>query len=210
MHGELRVVPMDGDQLGPIRPRLRLADHRRSLRLQIAEEAVSRELGHEAMGVVDQLDAVRLAIHDVGVGHEERKQNRRVSGQRKPAPLAGRVDHHVEVAGTRAVGEPSGLVPHGVPLILFELDVCVVAVDAARNARQAGDEPGRLQADPHLVTIVLTADRSAVNARSDLDPEDHPGLGDLAGLLGRVRMLEARWEGPASVDLAGLSHDIKP
>ena len=65
VHGELRVVPMDGDQLGPIRPRLRLADHRRSLRLQIAEEAVGRELGHEAMCVVDQLDAVRISIHDV-------------------------------------------------------------------------------------------------------------------------------------------------
>jgi hypothetical protein len=59
-----------------------------------------------------------------------------------------------------------------VPLVLLELDLTVGVVDATRDARQAGNELRRLEADSHLVAIILAADRRAVDTRPDLDAED--------------------------------------
>lgn len=74
MHRELRVVAMNRDQFGSVRVGADLAGHRSSLRLQIPKEARSCELGHEAVGVVDDFGPVAVPVHNFLVGHEQREE----------------------------------------------------------------------------------------------------------------------------------------
>ena len=69
------------------------------------------------MRVVHQLAAHLVTEHDLLIGHEQDEQDRRVAGEREPAPLARRVDDDVQIAGAGSVRETAGLIPDGVPLV---------------------------------------------------------------------------------------------
>lgn len=149
-----------------------------------------REPGDEPVRVVHELGADLVPEDDLLVGHEQDEQHGGVAREREPGPLARGVHHDVEVAGARPVGEAAGFVPHGVPLVLLERDARLLPPDPVGHPRQARHERGRLQADPHLVPVVLPADRGAVNAGPDLGPQDQPLLGEPTSLLGGVRVRE--------------------
>jgi hypothetical protein len=63
------------------------------------------------------------------------------------------------------------------------------------RSRSAPSQPGhelrRLETDAHLITVVLTTDRRAVDTGTDLRSQNHSGFGDPTSLLGGVRVCEA-------------------
>jgi hypothetical protein len=81
------------------------------------------------MGIVDQLRTRLITASDFLIGHEQSQQHGRVALECKAAPLTCRVDHHVKVAGTGAVGQSSLLVPQRASLILLEEDPWAVMID---------------------------------------------------------------------------------
>jgi hypothetical protein len=74
-----------------------------------------------------------------------------------------------------------------VQLVLLERDAPAVG---RRHGGDAGDEPRRLEADAELVAVVLPRDRGAVDAAADLGAQQGAGLGDAAGLLAGVRVVD--------------------
>lgn len=182
---------MLGNELWPVGVRPHLPGHRRLLRLQVPEEAVRCQLGDESVCVGREFGASRVAVEYLGVRHEKQEQDGRIAGESQSRPLPSGVDDDVEVASTGAVRESAGLVPDGMPLVLLELHPRVRRPRARGQPRQAGDEPRGLDAQPHLVAVVLTADRGAVNAGADLGAQQHPLLGDAPGLLRSVRVVVA-------------------
>jgi len=183
MHGVLSVVPVDLHQLRPAGVRARLPGHRRLLRLQVAQEPARGEPGDESVRVAHQLRPRMAAEDDLLIGHEQHQQHRRVPGQGQPPPLARRVDDDIQVPGTRPVRHTAGPVPGCVPFILLKPHRRAQATGAVGDAGQAGHELRGLQAQAHLVPVVLPADRGAMHPRPDLDPQDHAPLGDRAGLF---------------------------
>jgi hypothetical protein len=87
-----------------------------------------------------------------------------------------------------------------VAFVLLELDGRVAGLRPRRNPGQPGDELGRLEADPHLVAIVLPGDRGPVDAGADLDAEDQPAFGDRPRLFGRMRMRVTRRKRTLTLD----------
>src|SRR5215472_2232471 len=63
----------------------------------------------------------------------------------------------------RAVRHAAGPVPGGVPFILLEHNRRAQATGPVRDPGQPGDELRGLQAQPHLVAVVLPADRGAMH-----------------------------------------------
>ena len=68
------------------------------------------------------------------------------------------------------------------------------------DSGEPGHERRGLEADRHLVAVVLAVDRGAVDARPDLDAKDHPVLRDPASLFRRVGMVIAAREPGRTLD----------
>jgi hypothetical protein len=81
-----------------------------------------------------------------------------------------------------------------VTLVLLEGDRGVIVIDTAGDSGQAGDELGRLEADAHLVMVVLTADRGSMHPRTNLDSQDHSPFSEPASFLGGMRVGVSRWK----------------
>jgi hypothetical protein len=62
-----------------------------------------------------------------------------------------------------------------------------------------------MSAQAHLVAVVVPADRGAVHPGPDLDPRDHPLLGNPPGLLGSMRMREASRQSGRAGDRTALA-----
>lgn len=73
-------------------------------------------------------------------------------------------------APERLVDAP-GAIPGRVSLVLLERHRRGGGVNASRNSSQAGHEPDGLQAQSHLVAVILAADGRAVGAGADLNAQ---------------------------------------
>lgn len=75
VHGELGVVAVQLDQLGPVGVGSANPGDRGSLGAQVAEEALGGELGQEAVRVRDQRAARLVAEHHLLVRDKEQQQH---------------------------------------------------------------------------------------------------------------------------------------
>ena len=76
---------------------------------------------------------------------------------------------------------------------------------AGRHLRHPGHVGRRLEADAHLVAVILSGHRRAVHARADLRPQDRPALGDAPRI--RAILTAAAREG-RSVSYSELLGDL--
>jgi len=93
-------------------------------------------------------------------------------------------------SGTNSTSRTVGFLGR-VPFVLLKPHRRSLAANTVGHAGQAGDELRRLQAQTHLIPVVLAADRGGVDTRAHLDPQDHAVFGDRASLLRRMRMPKA-------------------
>ena len=92
------------------------------------------------------------------------------------------------------------------PLVLLELNPVAAVVDTTRHPRQTGHEALWLQADTHLVSVVLATHRGSVNAGADLHAQDQPCFCDRPRLFGSVRVREAGGQGFVALDDQSFVH----
>src|SRR5262249_26054881 len=108
---------------------------------------------------------------------------------RQSAPFTCRIDDDVQVAGARAISQSARPIPHRVPLVLFERDRTCPVTCSSPHVRQTHDIFGGLEADPHLVSVILAVDRGSVHTRAHLRSQDQPTFSEVA------RFFRGMWMG---------------